>query len=195
MRIQDRLTQLRNKRGFTLVELMIVVAIIGVLAALAIYGVRKYLTNAKTAEARMGLGRLAKDAEVAYEREAVTTGIVLLQQTAAIAHRLCASAPAVPLAKASIANQKYQSSPADWKGPWDCLKFTMQDPQYFQYEYTAVATVPSAVNGDNFSAIAHGDLDGDGVLSTFTLPGQVQLASGELVLTAAATITESLPEE
>ena len=66
MLIQDKLNKLRNKRGFTLVELMIVVAIIGVLSALAIYGVRKYLTNAKTAEGRMGLGRIAKDAQVCW---------------------------------------------------------------------------------------------------------------------------------
>jgi type IV pilus assembly protein PilA len=55
-------------RAFTLVELMVVVAIIGVLAALATYGVRKYLLEAKKAEASSMLVQI-RGAEEAYRDE------------------------------------------------------------------------------------------------------------------------------
>jgi type IV pilus assembly protein PilA len=195
MRIQDRLNKLRNKRGFTLVELMIVVAIIGVLAALAIYGVRKYLTNAKTAEARMGLGRLAKDAQVAYEKEAMAGGFIALTNSRTIAHALCPDVTqSVPDVIGDVSNQKYQSSPDEWNANgWACLKFSMQDPQYFMYNYDANG---SAAANDDFTATAQGDLDGDGNPSTFAMTGEIQTsASGELVLTLAPTITETAAEE
>ena len=39
----------------------------GILATLSIYGVRKYIANAKTAEARNSLGQMGKDAATSFE--------------------------------------------------------------------------------------------------------------------------------
>lgn len=45
-------------RGFTLIELMIVVVIMGVLATLAVYSVYRYVQRSKTAEAREVVGQI-----------------------------------------------------------------------------------------------------------------------------------------
>src|SRR5947208_16131221 len=94
---------------------MIVVAIVGVLAALAIYGVRKYLLNSKTAEVRNAVGQMAKDAKGAFERESMTSTILAAGGVAGVSNNLCSDATAsVPAGKASIAGQKYQSAPSEW---------------------------------------------------------------------------------
>ena len=59
---------LKSKKGFTLIELMIVVAIIGILAAIAIPNFLTFRLKAKTSEAKSNLGAI-RTVEEAYKAE------------------------------------------------------------------------------------------------------------------------------
>jgi type IV pilus assembly protein PilA len=192
----------KAQRGFTLIELMIVVAIVGILAVLAIYGVRKYMANAKTAEARNSIGEIGKDAATAYEKESMPGTLLAPGISAVLSRALCVAANGpVPAAIASVAGKKYQSKSAPIAADWDldmnvfhtgfyCLKYAMDQPQYYMYNYTAAKGDGS--NTDTFTAIANGDLNGDGTTSTFSLIGGV---TPSYTLNIAPNIIETLPEE
>ena len=176
------LSSARGSRGFTLIELMIVVAIVGVLAVLAIYGVRKYIANAKTAEARATVGQIGKLSVAAYERETGQATVVTLGQSGSNSRQLCGSSALTP--GTIPQNKKYQSQASDWNAAgWSCLKFNMDNPQYYAYQYTSADPA--------FSGSAYGDLNGDGVTSTFSLAGQVDNGQAHL----APAMAETNPEE
>jgi type IV pilus assembly protein PilA len=174
------------------VELMIVVAIVGVLAALAVYGVRKYVSSAKTAEARNGVGQIAKGAQAAFAADQMEGNTLSLGGTVTSNLRLCQSATAVPTTDDSVLGRKYQSRPSEWQGNWDCLRFSISSPQYYQYNYTATGTGDT---GSTALAVARGNLDGDAIWSTISLAGTVAEDAGQLELTFAPALAEQNAEE
>jgi type IV pilus assembly protein PilA len=187
----------RHRRGFTLIELMIVVAIVGILAVLALYGVRKYVSNAKTTEARAALGRIAKDAATAYEGEGMAGSVLGTRTSAAISRRMCRSASAsVPAAQSFIRGKKYQSKPTEWNvdaagnSGFACIMFSIDQPQYYMYSYSISGSGSNP--NDSFTATAQGDLDGNGVLSLFQISGSI---NSKYALNVAPNITEVRPDE
>lgn len=178
------------KRGFTLVELMIVIAIIGVLAALAIYGVRRYLASAKTSEGKNTVGAIARAAKQSFERETAVSELIATGkgETTAANHTLCDSATPVPNT-APPPGKKYQPETGngldydsgDATKGWRCLKFVMTQAHYYKYHYTKAGGSPVTVahggtavaaGAESFEAAAEGDLDDDTVTSAFALVGQ-----------------------
>jgi type IV pilus assembly protein PilA len=161
----------RTRRGFTLVELMIVVAIVSVLAAIAVFAVQRYLFAAKSSEAINMIGSI-KSAQEAYKDETFT----YLDVTGDIDSFY----PQSPVGKRE---KVMWGGDGPGAGNWKTLGVTTNQP--VQYGYACVAgaagtsppsvgttpetTWPStdAITGPWYVVKAIGDQDGDSEESIF----------------------------
>ena len=144
-------------RGFTLIELMIVVAIIGILAAVAIPAFMKYIRRSKTTEATMNIRKMF-DATVSYHaaERADPTGLILAKQ-------FPTQQSWSPTQAYCCAQAGQKCAPANsntlWTQPtWQALNFSVDDPFYYSYETMGTG---GAATGDKYNLEASGDLNCD----------------------------------
>lgn len=145
-----------KKKGFTLIELMIVVAIIGILASVAIPAFLRYIKRSKTSEAMMNIRKLY-DGEVAYydvDRVDSNGNVIpkrFIKVNAATPYGACAC-PNHP-SKTKCGTPQCFSHVT-----WEMLNFSVDGPVYYKY----FADSFSQVGYDAFFVVmAYGDLDGD----------------------------------
>jgi type IV pilus assembly protein PilA len=133
----------KDSKGFTLVELMIVVAIIGILAAIAIPNFRNYQMKAKRGELPMNL-KAIKVAEVSFQAENDTF--------------LVLTASPVAIAALSAAKQTWADN-----GNFAVVGWQPTGPVYGSYAGAATTAIATDV-----SLTADSDIDGDGTTANYT---------------------------
>jgi len=147
-----------NQKGFTLIELMIVVAIIGILAAVAIPAFMEYMRKGKKSEADIALNRIGKSGKAYYVEHS--------------AYPTTAIGPLPDADSCDDAGKMFAVNAGLWTDSFSDLEFVMEEPHRFSYEF-----IPGA-SDQAYSVDAVADLDCDGqgnstvTLAANTVAGQ-----------------------
>ncbi|MSP73131.1 MAG: prepilin-type N-terminal cleavage/methylation domain-containing protein [Myxococcales bacterium] len=166
-----------KRRGFTLIEMMIVVAILGILAAIAIPAFVKYVRRSKTTEALMNLRKIFDGSVTYFENEhANRLGARIPMQFPGQGNLAPGETPGrnaccgQPSGGAVVDKCLPENERDAWDHvTWQALSFGVDDPHYFWYNYVSTGVGVSS----SFTARAHGNLncDDNNVFSTFERVG------------------------
>jgi prepilin-type N-terminal cleavage/methylation domain-containing protein len=153
-----------KRSGFTLIELMIVVAILGILAALAIPSFVSYIRRSKTSEAFANLTNIFRSASSYYQLsfvdsrtlDSVTVGYCTVGTTTA-------TIALVPGEQKQTYN--YYAEPN-----FKAIGFNLADPAYYIYQIDSAGA--QCRNGNDtalYTFRAVGNLDNDSEQATFEI--------------------------
>jgi prepilin-type N-terminal cleavage/methylation domain-containing protein len=142
------------QKGFTLIELMIVVAIVGILAMVAVPMFKNALDKAKRTEAVVQLGNIGDKAAERFTIDGAYPSV-----TAPLT-------PAVDCCTQNVDNKrKCAVVGTDWDTPeWSTFGFALTKEFQFQYQYTPSGT-------SKFTAQAIGNTNCDKTVVTYTNVG------------------------
>ncbi len=186
--MRKQLKSFRKQEGFTLIELMIVVAIIGILAAIAIPNFLQYQMKSRQSEAKTNLQAI-KTSEVAFQAE---RGCFIGQTAEGVAAPAAGvkSTPAIwgvglpPTAPGAL---WCAAAGGVFTGTFNDIGFKATGSVMYRYGvdatlvaapglYTTITSCPLAIAGttaagaagmNNFVAMATSNLDGDAAVSTW----------------------------
>ena len=191
------LKRLKDSKGFTLIELMIVVAILGILAAIAIPALSKYMRRAKTSEAKAQIAKMFDASSAYFQEEHVERGATGFigsgASISATAPHKCPHPAGAPTGGSAgltpISTVDCNAGPGGrcvpsnsgsgayyditfWNNNnvWNSLNFLQEQAHYFHYNYIAVNGT-TGFGTCQFTSQAFGDLDDDDIFSTYERSG------------------------
>ena len=192
------INRLKNVKGFTLIELMIVVAILGILAVVAVPALQKYMRRAKTAEAKTQLAKIYDAASGFFKAEHADRGATAFigqggQVEDLATHKCphpqgqpaggqagitpaidfnCNEGPGGRCIPAAGGGGAGYYDIALWNNNAVCngLNFLQEQGHYFHYNFIAVNQT-TGYGQCQFTAQAFADLDDDSIFSTYERSG------------------------
>jgi type IV pilus assembly protein PilA len=179
-------TMTKSQKGFTLIELMIVVAIIGILAAIAIPNFLRYQLRSKFSELKTNVEAINKSEEALRQSERVVCVNAATGQFIAFA-QIPAAAPTPSRAVWQPADL-VAASAIDWVvqgGTYGVYVATTAAPPAVVAPTVAACPAPLGALGQAITIAATSDIDGDAVGSLVVAFTPAVTASTGIVATVA----------